>query len=174
MANILLDRNKMGMSNISNLRGKDAHQALLEDTDRKLEQHRLSDQDELTKADRLGIPLHAADFIYRVLKQNPRIWVEASINYEGEVGLYTVVERIKTYLVGFPFDVLPEFSSLVLDDRRLPTMEGNTPEVRGWRTALLRLLQKRQLTWKQVLDGFGDATGLASTLWQRETQVFRS
>lgn len=150
---------------------------LTESNDKLLEKYRLSDQDELSQQEiRTGKMFYFVDFLAKIRKLNIDITVEQSRNFPDSLGLY-MQSRITgeySYLSCVPKDWMPEYSYLILDDRNLPTEEGDTPEVRGWRTVLVHLLKKKALTWPQVRDTFGDAMNFNSKRWECETQQFRS
>jgi len=158
------DRNKLGDKS---LRGAEALAQSFEQIDKSLQQYRLPDHEQLKDVDaRMGKPLHFAELIRRVVKLNPSLWAEDSINRPGNVGFYrhrtpTPEDPCdKEYLVAFPKDILPEYSIIETDAADLPVKEK-----RGWRTVLLRLLQQRALTIEQVSSAFDEASGESSARW---------
>jgi len=154
------------------LSGKEALQQKFEQTDKLLEQYRLSDHEQLKDAEaRLGAPLTHAMLIQRVLKLNSNLWAEDSINDSSVVGLYRRdQEGNKEFLVAFDKGWMPEFSIIFTDAADLPVKEK-----RGWRTVLIRLLKKRALSWAQVKSVFGDVHGTheRNTRWRQETRPYR-
>lgn len=137
-----------------------------EQTDGRLDQYRLDDQDDFKNAAaRLGRQMSHQDFVRYVTKLNPGIWAEDS-NYDSKViGFYRLVRGEKKYLVAFEKGYLPEFSIVSTDSADLPVKER-----RGWRTVLYRLLAQKALTWKQVMEIFGDAHGISGKYWRMLTQ----
>jgi hypothetical protein len=136
------------------------------------------DQAELAnQAMRSGQQLHSSEFIYRIHKLNPLIVVFRG-RFEGFLTLYIPnadCENGLHYLqAAFYAGWMPEHTYVTLDDHQLikTVQEGGIH--RGWRTILLRLLQAGVVTWQQVMDEFGDATGLAATRWHKDTQRFRN
>ena len=118
---------------------------------------------------RKGTPMHSSDLIFRLLKLNPHIIIQQQINFTNDWGLYIVsVGRIRL-LTGVPKGWLTEFSYSLVDDRDLPTEER-----RGWRTALIYCLMKGAVTWKQLLNNFGEPRdGFNEERWMNVTMDFR-
>lgn len=155
-----------------NLRGIEALAALREDTDLKLEQYRLTDQDELANAEkRTGCQMHHSELVLRIQRLNSAIRVEQSINFANCLSLYTVssMTGVYSYLSYVDKGWMPEFTILLLNSRKLPYHQ-----IRGWRTILVRMLNLKALKWEGVRRVFGDAMNANSSRWERETRPFRS
>lgn len=152
-----------------------AQEALLRayaDTDRRLQAYRVPDHEDLKNVElRLGSPMPHTELIRRVVKLNPRIWAETSINFPENWGFYTTApDGTKRFLVAAPKGVLPEHSWVETDRADLAIKEH-----RGWRTVLVRLLDAGVLTWDQVTAGFGDSNSTArNSRWRQFTQRHRT
>lgn len=92
------------------------------------------------------------EFVRRVLKLNPSLWVEDSIAAPGMFNFYRMKEGRKVAL-NTPLNrgFIPEFSIITTDNADLPVKLQL-----GWRTALQRLVQQKVLTKRQVLETWGD------------------
>lgn len=148
-----------------------------EGTDRRLQQYRSHDHEELkNEAVRTGRRMHSSDLIFKVRQLNPKLWIEETNSQRfGRVfNFYTIgvneehqEEKVCCGTAFYP-GWMPEFSWIEVDRADLPIKEH-----RGWRTVVLRLLKAGYLTWNQVRDTFGDAEGLNSRRWREETQPYR-
>jgi hypothetical protein len=161
------DKTKLGDGYIS---AEEALKKSFEDTERRVEQYRLPDQDELAEESRrLGHPMTSNELIRRVTKLNPDLWAEDSIaNPKTVTGFYTAHDKKKIFCVAFDKGWLPEFSIVVEDRAGLPVRER-----RGWRTVLVRLLEGGYLTFEQILAGFGDALGTNNRRWRSLVRNYR-
>lgn len=169
---IVPDRSLLGDGRLSK---KEALDKLREENNAMLNRYRLPDQDELSRVhERLGRPMPYQELIRRVLKLNPTLWVEDSINMPGHCGFYRqkqpkfAGDSDKEFLVAFPKQVLPEFSSVTLNHERLVT-----GEIRGWRTVLLRLLQQGALTLSQVQSLVEYTEQPVARRWNQEIVCFK-
>lgn len=113
--------------------------------------------------------IHSSEFIYRVQKLNPLLFVQHQINFPDDWGLYIEILGRPIYLSGFPKGWLTEFSYSLVDERNLPTEER-----RGWRTVALRLMAKGVLDWQTVISEFGDSEGFNSERWLIYTAPYRN
>jgi len=114
--------------------------------------------------------MHASEFILRVKRMNPLLFVQQQINFPGEWGFYTDLGKgVLTYLSTFKKGWVPEYSYTIVDARDLVT-----DEVRGWRTCLVRLLGWGVVSWEQVMREFGDVYGNGGAKWRKQTQRFRN
>ena len=102
-------------------------------------------------ARRRGEVMHSSDLILKLQRLNPHIVVQAQINFPSDWGLYEDLLGRVQFLTGMPKGWMTEFSYALVDDRDLPIEER-----RGWRTVLVYCLMKGALTWKQILDEFGE------------------
>lgn len=118
---------------------------------------------------RKGEVLHSSEFIYRVQKLNPLLFVQHQVNFEDDWGVYVDLLGRAIYVSGFPKDWLTEFSYAFVDERNLPTEER-----RGWRSVLLRLMAKGVLEWEAVVNEFGHSEGLNSERWLIYTAPYRN
>jgi hypothetical protein len=131
--------------------------------------YRLSEHDVLKdKARRGGQWIHSSEFILKVLRLNPLVWVEHQINFPDDWGFYTSVQDKKVFVCQFPKGWMREFTAIDVDDRDL-----GTEKIHGWRQVLVSLIGKGVLTWEQVHKAFGDAEGLNSDTWLKKTTIFR-
>jgi len=150
---------------------REALLAKFEETERAVRKFRLDDHDLLKDKDaRLGKPMAHTELIRRVVKMNPNVWAEDSINDRNCVGFYTTgPDGKKKYLVAFEKGILPEFSYILVDRADLPVKEK-----RGYRTVLHRLLLQNAVKWRDVLEAFGD-TGIneVTARWRHNTHRFR-
>lgn len=138
---------------------------------------READQDELADQEmRSRNQLHSSDFIYRIHKLNPHIVVRRG-NIKGFLTLSIRNPELKNGLqylnAAFYEGWIPEHTYVVEDDHGLIRNVEHGGIHRGWRTILLRLLTEHVITWEQVMDEFGDATGQSITRWRKETQKYR-
>lgn len=118
---------------------------------------------------RKGQVLHSSEFILRINRLNPDIFVEQQLNFPDEWGFYLDMASGRVYLSGFPKGWMTEFSYCLVDERDLPT-----DEKRGWRTVLVRLMGRGALTWEQVESEFGDSEGFNSERWKIYSAPYRN
>lgn len=136
----------------------------------QLETYRLYDHRELKDFHmRSGQWIHSSEFIHRVQRLNPRLFVEQQLNFPDQWGFYVDVLGKQKYVSGFPKGWLREFTAIVVDNRNL--MEGD--EIRGWRHVLVRLMGLGLLSWSQVLKEFGNSEGVNADRWKKFTWPFR-
>jgi hypothetical protein len=132
--------------------------------------YRLSDHVLFTDSEtRRGFSMHSSEFIARVQKLNPLIYVRHQLNFEDDWGLYADIGGKLVYLSGFPKGWMSEFSWAPTDERDLPTEEK-----RGWRTVLVLLMGKGLLTYPEVVEEFGESEGFNSERWAVYTQPYRN
>lgn len=162
------DPNKLGDKRLSK---EEILLQSFEQTDKRLQQFRLDDHEELKNVEqRLGRPMSHQELIRKVTTTNPKVWAEESLADRNVMGFYTERNGEKVCLAAaFEKGWLPEFSIIFTDAADLPIKEK-----RGWRTVLIRLLSSGVLTWAQVLDIFGDAHGVNSKRWRYYTQRYRN
>lgn len=147
---------------------KEALKKAYEETDKRLNKYRLYDHEELKQtAARMGKPLTHNVFIARVLKMNPNLIYEDSINYPGHGAFYLVTNNIKKYLgAAFQKGFLPEFDIIQVDAADLAT--GKTV---GWRSVLWRLIKQKAITKNQCDAAFGKAgVNDVNVRWNRFTR----
>ena len=70
-----------------------------------------------------------------------------------------------TYLTGFYKEVLPEYSSVTVDEHGVAL-----DEKRGWRTVLLMLMKQNVVSYRRVVEVLGDAFGQRSNRWHQQLQ----
>ena len=118
---------------------------------------------------RKGVCMHSSDLIRSLQKLNSHIFVQQSYNFKNDWGIYTSALGRIQFLTGMPKGWMTEFSYAMVDDRDLPTEER-----RGWRTVLVYCLMKGALTWKQVVETFGEPRdGFNEQRWCEVTDNFR-
>ena len=165
---ILDSPNKLGDKILS---GSEALAKAKEEDAIENRQYQMDDHLLLTNLEaRMGRPMMYQTLIERILKMNPNIWVEDSINCPGYANFYTMRGWVKTCLdAAFEKGALPEFSILIEDDiRKLPVKE-----IRGWWTVLYRLLAQRAITKRQIRKAFGpEPEGFNSARWKTFTRDF--
>ncbi len=149
---------------------KDELQRIREMSDSYLGANRLPDQDNFKDKERqLGKAMHSSEFVQKVLKLNPGILCEDSLNCRGHAGFYYVEAGEKKYTnASFQKGILPEFSIIATDAADLPVRVQY-----GWREVLLRLVKARQLSFRQVVRMFGDAGTVQAKAWRRNIRNFR-
>ncbi len=132
-----------------------------EDTDRRLQNNRLPDQAEFTARERrLGRVLHSSEVLRRLRRLGLRLYLTDGL--PGQAGLYIVRNGELEFLGGMPLGWLPEYSIAHVNARNLPVREE-----RGWRTLLVRLLKKRVVTERQLLQAFGLPSNGETASWYR-------
>ena len=102
-----------------------------------------------------------------------RFWLHDVI-VQGRVGISAWVRRdgvkIASYITYLQFPRGPEWSVMRFDEFNVPTCE----KYRGWRTALLRLIQEGVLTESEVIRAFGPVThNEASELYLEQLDDYR-
>jgi hypothetical protein len=154
-----------------NLRGKEAMERYTEKTLQLLTDcYHLYDHDLLKDIEmRQGQRMHHSEFVLKVTALNPTIWTEPSINFPSDSGFYTDVSGKKVFLSQFTRGFMPEFSYLILDRQELPDSQ-----VMGWRAALVNILKRGGVSWRQVVRTFGDSEGVNSYRWQEATKIFKA
>jgi hypothetical protein len=156
---------------LKRISGREKLAALKQDTTKQLDRYRLSDHDELKKAEkRTGQMLYHTELVRRIEKlTHKRVWAEDSNNDTNVCGFYTQHQGVKKFICAFDKGPLPEFSHITTDERDLPIREK-----RGWRTVLTRLMQAKVITWPQVAYGFGDGMDNANAeRWSFNTRDAR-
>jgi hypothetical protein len=140
-----------------------------EETERVLDQYRLSEHQQMKDSWRKRGHMHSSEFIVRVKRMNPTLFVQQQINQPNHWGFYADVRGKLTYLSAFTKGWVPEYSYILADDRDLPI-----DEMRGWRTCLTRLLGMGVVSWHQVCREFGDVSGNGGEKWRQMTLPYRA
>jgi hypothetical protein len=74
------------------------------------------------------------------------------------------------YVGGFPKCELQEYSTVDIDNAMLPTKEN-----RGWRSVLIPLIQQGLVSYRTVVNEFGDVgTDRRGWRWNEQTQKWRN
>lgn len=146
------------------------------------EQFKLPDQAFLENHEAArGGPMQPSDFIRRLRKISPDLIIEQGgykncvrvciMAVDDDPASDTFNQKVKTPLAcGFCVsEPLPEFSSIVTDEKGKPTRE-----VRGWRTVLLRLIHTGAIPYPAVKAEFGDAQGQRSKYWMQQLRERRA
>lgn len=145
---------------------------LWEKTDAQLSAMRLPDQ-ELFKDEhrQVGRPMHSSELVRKILKLNPRLICEDSINCRGNAGFYFFTpDGVKRPTnAHFKKGILTEYSVVGTDRADLPVRVQY-----GWREVLLRLVKAKQISLNDVLRVFGDTNSAQSKHWRRDAQKFRN
>jgi hypothetical protein len=135
--------------------------------------YRIPDQDTLEKIGMaLGQVMDWKAFVNKLLTLSPNLVVEKG-GYPNAVAVRVIKknefgETKKEYVSGFLMERMPEFSSVILDENKLPKRE-----IRGWRTVLEALIRSGAITQKQCDLKFGPALGQRAVLWDRAQQSRR-
>lgn len=153
-----------------------------EDTKRKEAAFKIPDQAFLENHEAArGGPLQPNEFIRRLRKIAPNLIIEQG-GYrncvrvciqarDDEPSSDTFNQLVKVPLsCGFCVDEpLPEFSSVVTDDRGVASRE-----IRGWRTVLLRLIHTGAVPYPAVKAEFGDPPGQRGKYWMQQLRERRA
>lgn len=146
---------------------------LQEETGSLIERERIPGQDEYEKEkQQRGTVLHSNDMVRRILRMNPCLWVEDSINCPGHANFYypAGVSGKKT-CAGSPFKKGPvrEFSVIFHDAAGRPVRVEY-----GWREVLHRLLKRALISWVQVRMNFPIYEMRQSGDFDRQTRRFKN
>jgi hypothetical protein len=134
-----------------------------------LDTYRLDDHEQFKDFERRkGVVLHSSRFLHRLKEMEPKliIWKQEMFD---DWGLYLHVNGATVFISQVSKGWLTEFSYTEVDHRNLPS----EPHW-GWRTVLLRLMEKGVFTWEQVVKEFGHSTGANSDRWFLFTEPFRN
>lgn len=163
--------------------GEEAYEMLREDTDNQMQKYRLHDQEEMkNEARKSGLKLHSSEFIARIHRIAPHVQVRKG-SFDDFLTLWVPNpgaefqnddKRGCQYIqAAFTQGWLPEHTFVRVDDNNQIKAAQAGGVQQGWRTILLRLLQFRVVTWKQVMGEFGDVTGLHAKRWHETTREYR-
>ena len=145
---------------------------LWQDTDKKLEAERIPDQANWKNAERQrGIPFDSNDLIRRVLKMNPSLWVEDSINCPGHAGFYLVDKygQKQSANAHFKKGIVFEYSRIFVDAADRPIAVEY-----GWREVLHRLLKKKLIRWNQIVKHYPIYSSVRSEIFERHVQDLKN
>lgn len=129
-------------------------------------------------AARIGRGMQSADFIRILQRLVPDLYFMDG-NVVGDIAVFQIYGKPQPdlsgkdyrYLFYIPNDWLPEYSLYEFDTiRDIPIREKQ----RGWRTALLRLIESKLLSENLCNDVFGRPEGPASSVWHRTLYSFRN
>jgi hypothetical protein len=165
------------------LKAEEQYHRLREENDSQLQKYREHDQEELkNEAMREGKRMHSSDLVARIRRIVPHIQVRKGA-FEGFLTLWVPnpapefqndEKRGCQYLqAAFREGWLPEFIIVHVDEQNLIKSAQDGGIENSWRTILIRLLQFNVVSWKQVIEEFGDATGIQANRWRQATQRFR-
>lgn len=126
---------------------------------------------------RVGRLLHHSDFLYKLKKLVPSLFITEG-RVIGDWAIFQTYPGPQSKLDGREWEYLfychmgyiPEFSIYEFNERDIPQRESR----RGWRTVLLRLIKKGLLTEETCNKVFGKAEGVASVVWQRSLYNHRN
>jgi hypothetical protein len=153
---------------------------MFEDTDKLLASQRFPNQDDFKQAERrMGKRMLHTEFVRKVLSLNKNLICEDSIGSKGSAAFYIWRNGVdgkpeKIYTVAcFRKGWIPEWTVMKTDTADLPTQDGLTY---GWRTVLQRLIQGKAITYRQVVNTFGDVhrNDLCGKNWAMSTEHFRN
>lgn len=119
----------------------------------------------------LGRPMAYQELVRRLKILNPNLVIgDGGVNNAIAVRIYRdngdgEGNRL-TYLTGFYKTILPEYSSVTVDEYGVALNE-----TRGWRTVLLMLMKQRAASFPRVVEVFGDAFGQRSNRWHEQLQT---
>ena len=107
-------------------------------------------------------------------RSNARFWLHDNVIMD-RVGISAWVwkdgERVAQYITYLQYPQGPEWSVMRFDEYDVPTSE----KYRGWRTAMLRLIQEGVLAEEEVDRAFGPvAMGEVSELYREQLQAYRA
>lgn len=134
-------------------------------------QRRENQDDYKNDAARVGRQMQCSEFLRRVQKLVPSIYVTEG-RIAGDLALYQTYPGPQAaldgndfkYLFYVPDGLMNEFSQYEFEqDKDIMIKESK----RGWRTPLLRLILNGLITEEQARVEFGEAVGEASTVWHR-------
>lgn len=150
---------------------------------------RIANQDDLEDPSRvLGPRIQFTDLVARLKRIVPTLTVREGL--PGNVALYAPCNAEELamqtltwqhdknkffmhnkYVGGFPKQPLHEFSGLEVEEfTRLANKE-----IRGWRSVLIMLLEQGLVTYKKVIEEFGDVgTDRRGWRWREATQAWRN
>ena len=143
--------------------GAEALSRSYEDTDRRIAENRIPDQDSWKESERrIGRSMTHQALGRYVSRSNPAVVMETSLADPSCAGFYALDGRGKRYLVAFHKGYLPEWSIIETDKADLPVRER-----RGWRTVLMRLLKQRILSFRQITHIIRDHYGYSPAVWNK-------
>jgi hypothetical protein len=118
----------------------------------------------------LGTPMSYKELILRLKKMVPALVIQ-----DGGVQNAVAVRIFRdngdgegprlTYLTGFYKTILPEYSTVTVDEHGVALHEN-----RGWRTVLLALMKQNVVSYRNVVKAFGNAMGQRSNRWHEQLQ----
>lgn len=149
---------------------------LRQSTDRMLDKFRYQDQELLTNKDkRYTNGMWSHELVARILKMNPNLFVENSVNFKGCAGFYKMVAGEKVAAgkpnASFRHGFMPEATIIEENADRLAT-----EFIYGWRQVLIRLRKSYDLTGPQFrkLWGTVDYGDERARDWARDIGEFRT
>jgi hypothetical protein len=152
---------------------------MYEQTEKDLARQRFPDQEDFKQAERrMGKRMLHTEFVKKVLSLNKNLLYEDSKGVKDSGAFYLIrngangPEKVYTGAC-FRKGWLPEWTIIKTDAADLPTQDGLQY---GWRTVIQRLLQKRALTYRQVVKTFGDVyrNDLCGKNWKQAVGEMRN
>jgi hypothetical protein len=158
---------------------------LKEDNAKLTAKQKLPDQDELENAERAwGPQIPYQELIRKIRRLNPAILVVDGS--EGNIAIYAPKNRHELiesenndltshswhkahkYVSGCPKKSLPEYSTILTDERGRMTRE-----LRGWRSVLIALVKSKAITYRQAVEEFGNPeTDQRSGRWFQQLKQY--
>lgn len=146
-----------------------------EQTDKDLARQRIPNQEDFKQVERrMGKRMLHSDFVRKVLALNRHLIYEDSLYCKGSGAFYLVRQGKKIYTGAcFRTGWMQEWTTVETDTADLVTREGLTY---GWRQVLQRLLQQKALSYRQVVETFGDVyrNDLCGRNWSTNVGEFRN
>lgn len=138
---------------------------------------RHADQD-FFHQDRTGRTMDCSMFLQKLQHIYPALYVTQG-GIIGDLALYATSGTARPEWAGQSFcyvgyvtlGTLPEFSKYEFDRARDIMLRASQI---GWRSVLLRFIEKRILTEAQVLAEFGPPSGGENSIWYKKLQQFRT
>lgn len=145
------------------------HQKHEENVDSR-KQYRWAQQDEL-KSERTGRILHMNVFLGKLKEAGLNCWYTEKGGMKGTLGLYVARDGVADYICFVQVPLMQEYEEVHFDAYDVPLGSKR----RGWRTVLLRLMEKKYLTEAQANQYFGEpASGPVSRRYRQYLAYLRN
>jgi hypothetical protein len=152
--------------------GEEMLEAMWKDTDLKLQQYRMPDQESFKDREKqTGKGMWSNSLIQAVVKLNPKLWCEDTIAIPGAAGFYWMRGGKKTFTGAcFTKGFIPEFSIANVDAADLPVWPTY-----GWRYVLVRLVKAGALKYSQINRVWGEVhhNDTRGKYWNLQIKDFR-
>lgn len=149
--------------------------AMHAETQAKLAPHRFPDQDAFENVGKqTGRGMWHTLLVRQITQLNSALFCEDCVALPHCAGFYKMVHGIKTFTGAcFTRGLVPEFSIFKPDNAGQMTSAGITY---GWRMVLARLVEKGDLTMRQVVTTWGDVeySDTRGKHWAKKVQRYRT